>query len=541
MKIKLLDCTLRDGAYIVNGKFGIEAINGIIKRLSEANIDIIECGWLKNDQYTEGSTYYHTPFDAEKIIKKNKNQEVTYVAMIDWDRYDVSQLPSCNNKSIDAIRIVFPRGKHKEAISVGKLIREKGYRVFFQIANTLGYTDAELLELVSEINDFEPEGLSIVDTFGAMFSSDLQRIISLVDHNLSKKISLGFHSHNNLQQSFSLSMEFIQLMMRSSRDIIVDASLSGMGRGAGNAPTELVASYLNRFHNMSYNIDIIMDIIDVYMAYFKNNFDWGYSTPFFLSGTYCSHVNNIAYLTQKHKTRNKDIKQILESLSPDKRLVYDYDLLEKKYVEYQKNEIADQSTYDHLRKKFEDNNVLLIAPGKSTIQNKNDVDRFILKNRPVTIGINAVVPGYCYDYLFFSNFVRFQYALEAYQEVFENSSLILTSNLMKGISEITNQNINFLFVNYNDLIKRGWVHFDNSVVMCLRMLDRLGVKKVGIAGFDGYETKQVSQNNYVSEALELSTRNENVNELNSEISEMLSDFRTNHKMDLSFITPSLFE
>ena len=188
-KIQLLDCTLRDGAYIVDSEFGVPAIKGIIKKMQEANIDIIECGWLKDTPHKYGTTFYHTPADAEQYITE-KNAHSIYVAMIDWDRYDLDNLPPCDGKSIDAIRVVFPQAKIKEAIPLSKIIEEKGYNVYLQAANTLGYSDGELLELAEEINRVHPVCLSVVDTFGAMYVEDLEHIVSLLDQHLDKDIKL---------------------------------------------------------------------------------------------------------------------------------------------------------------------------------------------------------------------------------------------------------------------------------------------------------------------------------------------------------------
>jgi len=66
--IELLDCTLRDGAYIVDAKFGTPAIKGIIKKMQDANVDIIECGWLKNTPHEEGTSFYHTPEDLKPYL-----------------------------------------------------------------------------------------------------------------------------------------------------------------------------------------------------------------------------------------------------------------------------------------------------------------------------------------------------------------------------------------------------------------------------------------------------------------------------------------
>ena len=226
--IELLDCTLRDGAYINGSNFGQQALKGIINKLELANIDIIECGWLKNDPYKEGSSYYHIPDDLKRYLPQKKDG-VIYVAMIDWDRYDVDNLPVCDGKSLDAIRVVFPHGRHVEGIKVGEKIREKGYKVFFQLANTLAYSEQDLIEVAKQMNEFGPESISVVDTFGAMYEDDLDRILDTLVDSLDERIKIGFHAHNNMQLAFSLAIHFAKYMSKKNRKCIIDSTLSGMG------------------------------------------------------------------------------------------------------------------------------------------------------------------------------------------------------------------------------------------------------------------------------------------------------------------------
>lgn len=332
-RVKILDCTLRDGAYIVDAKFGTTVLKGIIQSIQDANIEIVECGWLKDNAHEIGTSFYRVPDDiAPYLIKKKPG--CIYTAMIDWNRYRVENLPVCSHRTIDAIRVVFPHGKHRGGIAIGKQIREKGYKVFYQVANTLAYSDEDLLDLALAVNETDASALSIVDTFGAMYHDDLERIISVLDKELRADISLGFHSHNNQQLSFALSIQFVEQMLKNStRNMIVDASLCGMGRGAGNTTTELLANYLNRKQLGNYDMNIIMDAIDLYIKPFQKQYAWGYSIPYFIAGMYCCHVNNIAYLLEHHQISAKNMKNVIQALSSDERKKYDYDLLEKKYIE----------------------------------------------------------------------------------------------------------------------------------------------------------------------------------------------------------------
>lgn len=533
-KVKLLDCTLRDGAYVVDAKFGIPVMKGIIKKLQDANIDIIECGWLKDALHEKGTSFFHVPSDLKEYLLK-KSDRIIYVAMIDWDKYDPDYLPEYDGKTFDAIRVVFPYGKQREGIAVGEKIAKKGYKIFYQAANTLAYSDQDLEELAKEINRTVPEALSIVDTFGAMYSEDLERIVKVLDRELNPDIKLGFHSHNNQQLSFALTMHFVELLRQTNRECIVDASLCGMGRGAGNATTELVANFLNQKQHCNYDMNQIMDAIDMYMPYFQENYMWGYSTPYFIAGMYCCHVNNITYLQKNHRTNAQDIKNIIESLSPDDRKKYDYNLLEEKYIENQNRIVDDEAILDQLRAEFRNREILLIAPGKTAEKDADDINAYIDEKMPIVIGVNAIIPMYSYDYLFVMNAVRYDYAREAYPQKFYSTKRILLSNIK------TEADMNEVIVNFNRVIKRGWEHFDNAVINLLRLLDKLHVSDVVIAGFDGFKHRY--NESYADISLPTLNPDNRWDELNNEIDDMFQDFKASAQknMNIKFITDSIFD
>lgn len=531
-KIKLLDCTLRDGAYIVNSMFGDAAIKGIISSLDNAGVEIIECGWLKNDEHVEGSSFYHVPKDLEQYINK-RNTNVTYTVMIDWDRYNLDFLPMNDGKSVDAVRVVFPHGKHIEGMEVGKHIKDKGYQVFFQAANTLAYSDEDLISLAEEANRVMPVSLSVVDTFGAMYHEDLKRIVSVLDKHLDKNIALGFHSHNNQQLSFALSMYFVELLCDTEREIVVDSSLCGMGRGAGNATTELIVNYLNSKQGSNYDMDAVMDAIDVYMTGFSEKYSWGYSTPYFIAGMYCCHVNNIAYLTKNHRAGAKDMRNVIESLSPADRKKYDYDLLEQKFIENESRELDDTCAFENLKEKLCNKKIVLIAPGKTSTEHYEDVHRYISENDCIVIAVNALLPNYKYDYLFLTNSARYQYAKETKNEQFSVTPRILLSCIKRdGDKDET-------VINYNRAIKRGWDHFDNAVICILRLLGRLGIHEVAIAGFDGF--KDSYNESYADEALPAVNPGKKWSELNDEIKDMYADVVSTQEMNVLFLTESIYE
>ncbi len=531
--IQLLDCTLRDGAYINKGEFGTPCIQGIIKKCEKAHIDVIECGWLKNDVHQEGSTYYHVPHDIQKYCGE-KDPQKNYVVMIDWNRYDLNQLPICDKTSIDAIRVVFPHGKHREGISVATEIKKKNYKVFIQAANTLAYSDTDLIELAHAVNELSPVALSIVDTFGAMYPEDLDRIINILDHELNSNIALGFHSHNNLQLSFSLCIHFASALY-GKRNIMIDSTLCGMGRGAGNAPTELVANFLNQKYHKNYDMNEIFDAIDMYMPTFQEKYTWGYSTPYCIAGMYQCHVNNIAYLLKNHRTNSRDMHNIIESLPSEDRRKYDYDLLESKYLENQARKYDDSQSMELLRKEIGDRTVLLIGPGRTTKDESDSVKDYIKEKNPIIIFVNALNPLYKGDFLFLISSIRYDYAEEIYKEQFKSVKKILLSNIKR--TPLADE----VIINYESVIKRGWAYFDNAIITCLRLMNRLSVKNVGVAGLDQFLSDY--NESYADACLPTLTTSHDYKLLNKEIQSILDDFISSagDSINIEFVTTTVFK
>ncbi len=407
--------------------------------------------------------------------------------------------------------------------------------MYFQAANTLAYSDDELVELAREINQAKPTAVSIVDTFGAMFGEDLNRIVAILNQHLDKEIALGFHAHNNQQMAFALEMQFVELLADDRRTIIVDSCLCGMGRGAGNATTELISGYLNRKQQGNYDMNVILDAIDMYMGDFISQYQWGYSTPYFISGMYCAHVNNIAYLLENHRTNSMDMKNIIESLSAKDRKKYNYDLLEEKYLEYENKVVNDEQTFAIIKEKCCKRKILLLLPGKTILEYYDRIMNYIKENDPLVFGVKAVMKAYPCNYLFFSNKVRYEYAKDIYTTEFSEANKLVLSNI-KTVPEKKE-----MLVNFNLLVKRGWKHFDNAGIMCLRFLNRVRATNVAIAGFDGFENAH--SENYADASLPYINPGESWDELNSEIKDMFRDFKksTMKDMEINFITPSKFE
>lgn len=532
--VSILDCTLRDGAYIVEKKFGDETIKGIIDGLIRSKIDYIEIGFFQNEGFGEGKTVYKNSADAMKYIPSEKGNS-EFVVLADYSRYSMDNLDTRMDGGIDAIRVCFFKNERFDALNACCEVVEKGYKCFVQPVDILGYSDKEILELIEIVNEIEPFCISIVDTFGSMYQEDLERLVQLINHNLSSMIRIGFHSHNNMQMSNALSQDFIRIT-QGNRNVIVDSTLSGMGRGAGNTPTELIVQYMVDKYSATYDMDSLLDVIDAYMGNIRYRCSWGYSTEYFVAGAYSAHVNNVSYLLQKNSIRSKDIRFILNKIGREARKRYDYDLLEKTYVEMLDSRIDDIENKKKIKEYICDRPVLVVAPGKTIVTYKETICDYIESVHPIVITINFVGNGLNPDFLYMNNRRRYQALKDT--NGFSDIKKIFTSNFKKDECDQ-----NTIVVSFSDLVKCGWESIDNSMLMLLRLLSDLKINDVAIAGFDGYEPDP-QKCNYLSTSMEIDTVGKRAIEINKEISEMLIDFnktRRNKTMKIQFITPSRFD
>jgi len=525
--IKVLDCTLRDGGYINEWHFGRQNIKRILSRLTKAGIDIIECGFLEDGNDNPECSLFSNVRQIAELLPTDRGQ-TQYVAMTRYGFLDLAHLSDYDGTSIEGIRVTFHEDEASEAIEYCKQIKAKGYKVYVQPVGTTSYTDRYLLQLIEIVNQIKPYAFYIVDTLGLMRKNDLLRMYYLVDNNLESDIVIGFHSHNNLQLSFSNSQELAHL--HTKRTIILDSSVYGMGRGAGNLNTELIAQHLNFNKDRNYKMDELLEIIDESISPLLAKYSWGYSAPYYLAAINNCHPNYATYLMNRKTLPVKSISNILTRIEHDKRELYDEKYVAELYMEYQEHNIDDRAAIQALAEAFEDREIVIVAPGTSVRKQNAYIQRFIEEHRAVVISVNfdgdEILPDYC----FFSNDRRFQNFIAAQPGSDKVYRLILASNI-KAAQELSTYIINYSsYVNTQPLVN------DNATLMLIALLISLQVKGIHIAGFDGFQSNTLE--NYAEGELELQLEEENVNQMNGQISEVVRDYSKHTQ--LNFITESKY-
>lgn len=517
--LELLDCTLRDGGYVNNWAFPYKHIKDTIKGLVEAHIDIIECGYTspkKPDLLN--SSYYSDIKNICKVLPPDPKGS-QFVVMINYGEYDLSEIPDCSESGIDGIRVVFHKKDKANAVSFCEGLINKGYKVFFQPMVALSYTDEEFLELIRKANEMAPYAFYIVDSFGAMKADDLLHLFYLVDYNLSPSIRLGFHSHNNLQLSYSHAQMLAN--QQTERTVIIDASIMGMGRGAGNLNTELFAEYLNRTTSAHYHIPSLLKIMDQVIAPIYQNKYWGYSLPHYLSATHNCHPNYASYLDEKNTLTYENIHEIFQMMLPEKKVSFDKTYIQNLYLEYQSKQKYNFNLKE-LRQQMTGKDILILAPGRSIRDEEERIKNFIQTQNPIVIAVNFLPERLPEDYIFVSNLRRWE-NLKAFNE----KQVILTSNL-----GIESTNINGYVVDYSSLLNEQDKVKDNASMMLLELLYQLGAEKVYLAGLDGYSMEEKS--NFAQPSMEFHKSSSTMQAMNKGMSIVLSHYA--QKISIVFIT-----
>jgi 4-hydroxy 2-oxovalerate aldolase len=330
--INILDCTLRDGGYINNWRFGKSKIKDTIQLAERSGVDIIELGFLRNEP-DDGERVVFSGVEQEAELLGEKKAGVIYSAMLDAN--DSIALPTEKisknpGDSIDMFRLITWDKTLDECKKKAADLMKKGYEVCIQPTRVDQYSDEIFAELCRKFNDIEPYALYMVDSFGVIQKKRLLEYAKIADENLAPGIRLGYHAHNNLQQALINAQALIEL--KNHRELIIDASVMGFGRGAGNLQLELIIEYLNRVCGKSYKLDPVLIIGEEIIKPLIEEYRWGYSLKFLVSGLLGVNPDFAIYYTSHYDISITELKALLESL-PNKYL-YSEKIAQKHYHDF---------------------------------------------------------------------------------------------------------------------------------------------------------------------------------------------------------------
>jgi 4-hydroxy 2-oxovalerate aldolase len=527
--IQLLDCTLRDGGYVNDWEFGHNNLISIYERLVDAGVDMIEVGFLDDRRpYDWNRSIFPNTESVDRIWASTRKRPTMVVAMIDYGTCDIANLQPADETMVDVIRVIFKKHLRQEAIEYCRQVKALGYKVCAQLVSVTTYTEEELADLIALVNDVEPYAVSMVDTYGLLNPRELRRIYKQLDNGVKPGIRIGFHAHNNFQLAYANCIAFLEY--ESKHDLLVDGTLYGMGKSAGNAPLELLIMELNNHYEKHYDVHPVLEAIEESIMDFYQKSPWGYKMFFYLSAENGVHPSYVSDYQQKRNLSLSDMDAVLGEIQPqEKKLLYDRSVSEKTYENYRQSELVAVEDTEKLRNELTGQDILLIGPGKNIKLQADKVEQYIKNHHPLTISINYLPDDYAMNYVFVTNRKRYQQMTDALHEQKNAAVRIIETSNVTAIQD----NHPVYRVERAPLLELKEHITDNSLLMLLKTLQNLGIRKVSLAGFDGYSDKDT---NYFNPSMEYSFVRDEAHRLNRQIRRVMEGSLSD--MELNFITYS---
>jgi len=329
MMIQLLDTTLRDGGLGLedaakNGystaSFDTKTIKQIIDCLKKSEVDIVELGSIErtNNDMRRFAIFQDIQGISE-MIPPNRPDNQIYAALYRGPDTPVADIPEWRAGYCEAVRVILRYSELDKSLNFCKELSKKGYAVFVQPMLTMRYTDGELQKVIDVSNEMNAYALYFVDSYGYMQKSDIKHFFTKFDSELKPGIRIGFHAHNNMNLAFSNAQIFLE--QKTDRGIIIDSCALGMGQGAGNLQTEVIADHLNRQYDRGYNYDSILELCELVSRYWTDNL-WGYSIIHFLPARHRAAYKYAVAMQQRYKLSLVEIDHLLNLMPLEMRQRY---------------------------------------------------------------------------------------------------------------------------------------------------------------------------------------------------------------------------
>jgi len=309
-KIKLLDCTIRDGGLMNNHNFAHEFVRAVYRAISESGIDYMEIGYKNSRRLFSPKDYGKWKFcdedDMKRVIEGIPSKTKLSI-MVDVDRVDFDDVPEKKDSIVSMVRVASYVKDIDKAIFLVNHFADKGYETTVNIMAISRALDNELTEALHQLEEeCKASVVYVVDSNGALYQESVEFLIKKFKSILKSK-EIGMHAHNNQQLAFSNTIEAI---IHNAN--YVDGSIYGLGRAAGNCPTELLLGFLK---NPKYDIRPILDVISKEFIPMRQKLEWGYVIPYAITGILDEHPKTAMALRESNK--KEDYREFYEGFLGD--------------------------------------------------------------------------------------------------------------------------------------------------------------------------------------------------------------------------------
>lgn len=513
--IKHLDCTLRDGGYYNSWDFEPQLVKEYLNTMSEIQIDYCEIGFRSIINKGFKGPYAFSTDEFLEEIKIPKKLENKIGVMINGKEISdpssqlkiLKQLFKPSNESpVSLVRIACHFEEYEKCLPAVEWLKSKGYTVGMNImqANTDRLKEFEYLSKIS--TNYPIDVLYFADSMGCLDPTQVTEIINSIRQSWEGE--LGVHTHDNLGLSITNTLRGIE-----NGATWVDSTVTGMGRGPGNAQTEFLILELGK---ENINLSVLLELINKHFNQLKSSYHWGKNPYYYLAGRHKIHPTYIQNMLQDVRFSEKDILTVIEHLKNTNSQRYTREKLESTQSIYPNTPNGNWPPQNALKGK----DVLLIGTGPSSRKYKKAIEQFIGNKQLTVLALNSFesIDEELIDYRIACNPERIYADFKGYCK--PNQKLITPlSALPNEFQRILNKENVLDFGIINDGINfqpsKHSVHMTSTLVFqyALGIIISGEVNRVFLAGFDGYpngdprndESKRIIQDyyNYDERAVEL--------------------------------------
>ncbi len=463
---KILDCTLRDGGYYTNWDFSTEIVNRYFTSFNHLPVEYLEIGYRSKPMKNYLGEFFYCPDYVLDNVKKLSNKKLVIIL----DEKDVLKeqaaalLQPCVG-IITMVRMAIDPKNFKRALGLAEEVKKMGFEVGFNVMYMSNWSDHG--DFLAQLKDVQ--GLAdifyMVDSYGGVFPDDVRNTYNLVKEKVD--VPIGFHGHNNLELGLINTLTAIEC----GADI-VDSTITGMGRGAGNLKTELLLTALNARENLEVDFNALSQVTDAFEQ-LQREHEWGTNLPYMVSGANSLPQKDVMEWVSK---RYYSFNSIIRALHNQK---------EKK----QDNEHLPKFKSDKKYKK-----ALVIGGGPSSLKHRPALHNFIESTDDLClIFASSKNAGYFVDTdkdQYFSLVGNEGFRLSAVFDKIENfkGSCILPPFPRKMGTFIPEKIRNHSFeleTVFTNIVT------DSHTVLALQTAIELGVEQLYFTGYDGYSDDKI--------------------------------------------------
>lgn len=385
-KIIFLDCTLRDGGYYNAWDFSTDLIHSYLQAMKAVGVDVVELGFrtLKGHGFQGACAFTTDEFIKSLTIPAGLIVGVMVngselVGGIHQEEALARLFPNAAADSpVDLVRIACHVHEFEKALPAVNWLKERGYQVGFNLMQVADRTEDEVKALARVATPYPMDALYFADSMGSMSPDQAAEIVRWFRSEWTG--AMGIHTHDNLGLGLSNTLRALDEGVTW-----VDSTVTGMGRGPGNARTEELAIEIAERRGKPANVVPLMALLRKHFKPMQAHYGWGTNPYYYLAGKYGIHPTYIQEMLNDSRYDEEDVLAVIEHLRVEGGKKFSLNILDAARLFYRGEPRGNWSPAEH----FAGREVLLLGAGPGAARHRDALERYIQDRKPLVLALNT--------------------------------------------------------------------------------------------------------------------------------------------------------